>query len=368
MYRIVFKKKDSQLHFHLPKPLEEFVPEKAIFNPITNEWSIAYDSSTIKELFRLFKGRAWLDLKAIGIGLKNEKQPEVQPFKQGNHTLHPNSKNAIIAFRDFMIQQRFAKNTIHQYSSMLKTFFGHFKHKRPQELTTADLEQFNRTCIIDKGYSNTYQRQMLSALKRFYFWFPENHHMRINQVEYVPKSKKLPSVLSEEEVKRILKAIDNPKHKLIVAMLYSCGLRISELIHLKVEDIDFDRREIHIRESKGAKDRKVPLRNGMLHLIKRSLKSHPNRSHLVMGQTGNFYSASSINKIIKRACNTAGIQKKVSAHTFRHSLATHLVENGVNMRAVQLLLGHGSIKTTEIYVHLSRQHIQNLPNPFDDML
>jgi site-specific recombinase XerD len=97
-------------------------------------------------------------------------------------------------------------------------------------------------------------------------------------------------------------------------------------------------------------------------------KSHPNRSHLAVRQNGNFYSASSINKIIKRACNTAGIQKKVSAHTFRHSLATHLVENGVNMRAVQLLLGHGSIKTTEIYVHLSSQHIQNLPNPFDDML
>ena len=368
MYRIVFKKKDSKLHFILPKSLEEFVPEKARFDAATGEWIITHDSSTVKELFRLFKGRAWLDLKAIGIGLKKESQLVVKSFNQGNHVLHPKSKMAVIGFREFMIQQRFAKSTIDQYTSMLTTFFSHFHQKCPHELTTFDLEQFNRKRIIDKGYSNTYQRQMLSALKRFYFWFPEEHQMRINQVEYVPKSKKLPTVLSVEEVKRILGVIQNPKHKLIVAMLYSCGLRVSELIHLKMEDIDFTRSEIHIRESKGAKDRKVPLRDGMIDLIKSSLKSHPNRSHLVMGQNGNFYSASSINKIIKRACVAADVRKKVSAHTFRHSLATHLVEKGVTMRAVQLLLGHGSIKTTEIYVHLSSQHIQSLPNPFDDML
>jgi integrase/recombinase XerD len=368
MQRIVFKKEGSYLHFCVPKTLREFVPTKAKFNSTSGEWRMLYESASLKELFKHFKGRAWLDLRAIGIGIKGEPRLELKPLSHDEKSLHPLSTQAIYSFRDFMIQQRFAKSTIEQYTSMVKTFFAYFKDKQPAALNTQDLEIFNRRCIIDKAYSNTYQRQMLSALKRFYFWFPEEHQMHINQVEYVPKSKKLPTVLSEDEVKRILEVIHNPKHKLIVAMLYSCGLRVSELIHLKIYDIDFERSEMHIRESKGAKDRKVPLRPRMLSLIKSSLKTSPNRSCLVEGQNGNFYSSSSINKIIKRACKNAGIQKKVSAHTFRHSIATHLVENKVSIRAVQLLLGHGSIKTTELYVHLSSQHIKHLPNPFDDML
>jgi integrase/recombinase XerD len=175
-------------------------------------------------------------------------------------------------------------------------------------------------------------------------------------------------VLSKEEVKKILDAHSNLKHKAMLSMIYSCGLRRSELLNLKFSDIDSKRNIVIIRQSKGKKDRITPLSAKILDLLRRYYKEYSPKTYLFEGQEKNTqYSARSLEEVLKKSVKLASINKLVTLHWLRHSYATHLLESGTDLRYIQELLGHNSSKTTEIYTHVSTKNIQQIKSPFDDL-
>ena len=184
---------------------------------------------------------------------------------------------------------------------------------------------------------------------------------------YAKTPQTLPTVLSKEEVKRLLAAIQNPKQRLMLELLYSAGLRVSELTCLKKTDLDFEQCLGWVRRGKGGKDRIFILADKLNHALKRYLLLYPSESsYLFPGRYGR-YSTRSLHEIVKRAAKKAGIQKNVHCHTLRHSFATHLVENGYDIASIQSLLGHSSSKTTMIYIHMASPKLVNVRSPFDDL-
>ena len=185
------------------------------------------------------------------------------------------------------------------------------------------------------------------------------------------KPNALPVVLSLDEMKRILAAVHNIKHACILGIIYACGLRVSEVVALRIEDVDGNRNVLHVRQSKGRTDRIIPLPAALLADLRSYDKAFWPRAFLFEGQPKRNQpesqpsTATSVRAILKRAVSNAGIRKKVTPHTLRHSYATHLYEHGVNLRSIQELLGHSSSKTTEIYTHVSKVHLSRMPSPLD---
>ena len=187
---------------------------------------------------------------------------------------------------------------------------------------------------------------------------------------YVPrprKEKKLPEVLSEQEVTKILKQIKNLKHKCIIYLIYSAGLRLTEAVHLKISDIQSDRKQIFIRSAKGNKDRYVILSDIILELLRKYYKVYHPKKWLFEGLPGKQFSKRKIQRILKEAVGKAGIKKKATTHTLRHSFATHLLEHGTDLRYIQELLGHKSSKTTEIYTHVTHTAKNKIVSPLDNL-
>ncbi|MCF7888991.1 MAG: tyrosine-type recombinase/integrase [Victivallales bacterium] len=180
------------------------------------------------------------------------------------------------------------------------------------------------------------------------------------------KENKLPKVLSKIEVKRILASSNNIKHKCILMLIYSAGLRRSELLNLKPTDIDSERMLIHINGAKGKKDRISLLSDNLLKLLRKYYKEHRPKKYLFEGQNGGKYSSTCVANILKKASLKTGIRKNVTPHMLRHSFATHLLEQGTDLRYIQELLGHERSKTTEIYTHVSKKAIDKIKNPIDE--
>ena len=181
------------------------------------------------------------------------------------------------------------------------------------------------------------------------------------------KEKRLPRVLSQQEVNHILIRVNNIKHKAILSSIYGCGLRISECINLRITDIDSDNGRIWIRNAKGRKDRLTLLPESLLIMLRKYFIEYKPTHWLFEGPKEKQYSATSIRNIFKRAKALAGISKPATIHTLRHSFATHLLENGTNLRYIQELLGHSSSKTTEIYTHVARSELTNIISPLDSL-
>ncbi|AZI26088.1 hypothetical protein EA772_12320 [Pedobacter sp. G11] len=175
----------------------------------------------------------------------------------------------------------------------------------------------------------------------------------------------LPKYLNKEEVKRILSVVTNSKHKAILSILYGCGLRLSELINLKIEDVDSKNEVITIRQAKGKKDRQVMLPKSLLPLLREYFEIHLPKIYLFEGQSQAQYSPRSVQSILQQAAVLANINKVVSPHMLRHSFATHLLENGADIRYIQKLLGHNSLTTTQIYTHVTDVAKSKVLSPLD---
>ena len=188
---------------------------------------------------------------------------------------------------------------------------------------------------------------------------------RFYEIERPRKESKLPTVISKEEVLSIIGSTNNIKHKCIIKLLYSSGLRRSELLNLKLADVDSKRMLIRVQGSKGNKDRHTLLSQTVLEDLRIYFREWKPREYLFEGQRGGRYSAQSVLKIVKEAAIKAKIKQSVTPHVLRHSFATHLLESGVDLRQIQVLLGHGSSKTTEIYTHVATNTFRNIKNPLD---
>ena len=188
----------------------------------------------------------------------------------------------------------------------------------------------------------------------------------------MPRSKKerrLPDVLSQQEVFRLLEAVGNAKHRVIMLLVYSAGLRVGEVVRLKPGDINKDRNLIHVRQSKGKKDRYTVLSQVALEALNMYVeKERPEKWLFVGSQPGRHLTESAVQKVFDKAKEKAGIMKDVSVHTLRHSFATHLLESGTDLRYIQELLGHASTKTTEIYTHVSKRDIGRIQSPLDSLM
>lgn len=275
-------------------------------------------------------------------------------------------RNLIQLFEQRLKAQRFSNNTISNYSSALKVALGEMKQSGENPLQLDLLERYINYKIEKNTISPSYQRNIIAALIKY-------HTLVLNvslKAEYLyPKRKqtKIPDVLSQNEVKRLFSVIDNLKHKAILQTIYSAGLRISELINLKVNDIDSERMIIKIRLSKGAKDREVMLAEKLLTLLREYVTQYRPQEYLFEGQKGGHYSTRSVQQIMKRALSKTSIKKNATVHTLRHSFATHLLESGTDLRYIQEFLGHKSIQTTEIYTHVTRVGKSNIRSPLDTL-
>ena len=278
-----------------------------------------------------------------------------------------NQSIEINRFKSFLRSKRYSDNTIKTYTEAIKVFLDFNKSKSIDKIDIGDFIKFNTDYILARGLSVSYQNQVVNAIKLF-FRICENRELPLEQLHRPKREKKLPNVLSKEEIKKILEMPMNIKHRTMLSLIYSCGLRCGELLKMKPKDVDSKRMLVMIRLAKGKKDRIVPLSEKVLQILREYYQRYRPKEWLFEGQkVGEAYSERSLQLVLKHAIKKAGIKKPVSLHWLRHSYATHLLESGTDLRYIQELLGHKSSKTTEIYTHVSTKSIQNIRSPFDDL-
>ncbi|HKJ42022.1 MAG TPA: tyrosine-type recombinase/integrase [Sunxiuqinia sp.] len=347
--------------------------EEARWSQTMKSWYIPEKLFDLHSLFEAFRRVAWVDYS--GLKKTNTEQPPrklipVKPrynLKTIKSQLSPEVRAQIQSFKKWMEQKRYAENTITSYVHQLEIFFGYYASNSPEAISNGDITRFNTEFIMKHGLSSTFQNQTVSALKLFY---EKNYNRQLNieAIERPLKAKPLPKVFSKPDLEKFFHAITNPKHKMAMKMIYACGLRRSELVNLQLWHIDSKRKLLYIIKSKGKKDRVIPLPDSLLGQIREYYHSHHPQKFLIEGQfPGRALTASSLQKVFEKALERSRINKPYTIHCLRHSIATHLLENGTSLRLIQVLLGHKSSKTTEIYTHVSNQSLKNIKNPFDDL-
>jgi integrase/recombinase XerD len=359
-------------------------------------WHIADGDDVISLLLRTLSKDAFVDYMALKKqdlagrirGIRNEKQnpcpelksAELTPVDDGKSSepeeTEPGESPGILSiigkedlrrYRMWLETHRYPPTTVRTYTSMMETFLRFVSPKEASECNAEDLVTIVNDYVLVRGLSYSYQNQLISAVKKFYM---EICREVIDPGEFTrPRTRyRLPNVLSKEEVKKILSVPINEKHRAILSLVYGCGLRRSEVITLEPQDIDRDRMLLSIRQSKGFKDRVVPISVKLVAMIDFYVSRYRPVKYLFEGQRqGSRYSAASIEKVFRMAVEKAGIRKSITLHGLRHSYATHLLEAGTDLRYIQELLGHKSSRTTEIYTHVTEKSIQKIRTPFDDL-
>lgn len=260
--------------------------------------------------------------------------------------------------------RNYSERTISTYISLIGLLSKYYE-KPVEQLTTNQVKDYIYYRITTDNVSVSTVNQLISTWKIIYVYILGKKWggCLINRPR---REVKLPEILSEKEALELVDCPRNLKHRVILNLMYSTGIRCNELLSLKSEDIDSSRMVIMVRHGKGKKDRQLILHTKVLKLLRDYYYYYRPKIYLFEGsKQGNPYSSSSINKIIKRNARKLGISKTISAHTFRHCFATHMLEKGVNLKIIQQLMGHTSIKTTSRYLHLANIHKGSLPNPLD---
>ena len=260
--------------------------------------------------------------------------------------------------------RNYSPRTIASYISSLNNFAEWLIQEKVNQVTDKEVEKYLYHLKKNRNRSISGMKQTVASLKILFTdilkkEIPDSLNIRFR------KEEKVPVVLSEKEVAAIIKAVNNLKHKVILMTIYSAGLRLSECLALTVADMDFDRNQIRIRQGKGKKDRQTVLSRTLLSEMKDYLIKFCPKIFLFEGQKGGRYSASSVQAIMKRAVKKSGIKKHAIVHTLRHSFATHLLENGTDIRFIQELLGHKRLETTQIYTHISKIAFDRIKSPLD---
>lgn len=258
----------------------------------------------------------------------------------------------------------YARRTRTAYLGHVRRFLR-FIDTDPRHEPAGHARRYLLHLLHEREVSHSYANQAVSALKLFYRDVLEIEPPALK----LPRPKverKLPVVLGPDEVGRLLGGVRNPKHRAILMLVYAAGLRVGEVVRLKVGDIDSERMLVHVRQGKGRKDRYVMLSEIALQALRAYWKlDRPGKWLFPGGRVGRHLTERSVQKVFKRAARKAGIEKKVSVHSLRHAFATHLLEAGTDIRFIQKLLGHKSTKTTEIYTKVSKQSLQRIRSPLD---
>lgn len=341
---------------------------KTLPNPKwSKEFNMVYLPNTkdnINLIFKTFRGLVWVNGQHFfGTSLKSDREP---------FQITPPAKNKPEGYRycpDEYVRKlqinRYAENTAKIYMSCFEAFMNYHKEEKLLDIDENDIRNYLQKLVYD-GKSDSYLNQAVNAIK-FYYEVVLEMPNRFYAIDRPRKKSALPKVLSKIEIKLLIEHASNIKHKCIIGLLYSAGLRRRELLHLKLTDIDSKRMIVKVCEGKGGKQRQTLLSPSVLQDLRAYYKQWRPHRYLFEGRPGAQYSPTSVQKVVKRAAQKAGLKKRVTPHMLRHSFATHLLEDGVDLRYIQVLLGHSSTKTTEIYTQVATNYMINITSPIDTL-
>ena len=353
----------------------KFYPDKLVQTVIkglpnikwSNDFGMAYlknENNNLNIIFNDFKGVAWVNCAHFfpkSNATRNNQPYTINDYR--NRILEGNFRKCPEEFLLKLELKKYALSTAKTYINLFEIFINYYKEKDLKHIDENDIRSYLQQ-MVQQNKSSSYINQMINSIK-FYYEVVLGMPNRFYSVERPRKQESLPKVISLEEVQQIIKNTNNIKHRCIVSLLYSAGLRRSELLNLKLEDIDSKRMVINIKNGKGNKDRLTILSESVLKDLRVYYKEWKPKHYLFEGPKGDKYSAESILKIIKTAAQKGGIRKNITPHMLRHSFATHLLENGTDLRYIQVLLGHSSTKTTEIYTQVAINNIKAIKSPIE---
>lgn len=354
----------------------QFYPDKLIQTIIKQlpepKWSEKYGMVYVrntpdnaKAIFEKFKGLCWINCKHFYINrpvnVYNE-TPNIEHYRKRR----PEDGKRVVPeeFLQKLEIRKYSLNTARSYISHFELFMNHYVQvQNLMELGEQEIKEYISHLVKSKR-SDAFIKMSINAIK-FYYEVVKEMPNRFYLVEKPIKRETLPKVISKEGIFKMIECCSNIKHKCIIELLYSAGLRRNELLNLEISDIDSDRMVITVRQSKGNKDRITLLSKQLLKDLRYYYIVYKPKKYLFEGAKGGQYSSTSVARVIKRAAIRAKIQKKVTPHILRHSFATHLLESGTDLRYIQSLLGHSSSRTTEVYTNVALKGILNIRNPLD---
>jgi integrase/recombinase XerD len=318
-------------------------------------WHMPWEKNYIQRLEKLFGAKVRLvTFKYLGA------------FSPDNSNRYMQVHHALIEFVRFMITRHYSEKTMRAYSYHVRKLFSFYPDKLPNEISNEDItifkDEFINTCSISPSTHN----QLINAIKLFYKRI-YNPQLDLELIQRPRLKHKLPTVLSRHEVESILNGTQNLKHKTVLWLIYSAGLRVSEAVNVMVKDIDRHNKKIHIRNSPGGKDRNVNLSSRLLKLLKKYREVYRPKKFLFEGPERKAYSIKSVQVIFQRLLLDSGIKKMATVHTLRHSFATHLVESGTDIKYIQELMGHKTCKTTMIYSQVGVGQLGYIKSPLDGL-
>jgi site-specific recombinase XerD len=352
-----------------PYKVTDLAAKSIIDHYWSEEFSMYYVKNTkdnLNQIFKIFHKIAWVNTNRFFLN---------KPIHHGNENLNLDNyrgtdrkaKKGLGTVPQEYLQKlelkHYALNTAKIYISMFEKFINHFKRDDLMQINEQEIREF-MLIQSKRNVSKSYLNQLINSIK-FYYEIVQGMPNKFYELERPRKDEKLPKVISKEEVLKVIANAGNIKHKCIISLLYSAGLRRSELLNLKLSDIDSKRMLITVKGGKGNKDRNTLLSKTVLVELRKYFLEWLPKVYLFEGMNGGKYSATSISNVVKRASKTLGTGKSISPHVLRHSFATHLLEAGTDLRTIQILLGHNSSRTTEIYTHVAINHIKIIKNPLD---
>ncbi len=325
---------------------------------------VPHTPAQVRALLNHFRGKVWVDLSQLGfpaqpVAFKKKPPVDVKP-------LPDISGRQLQEMEKYMGSRRYAPASVKSYVGMLRRFVLDTGLMDFQLLSAEDIRQYNIRLVHDQHVSFSHQNQWINAVK--VMLHVVHSTIDLGEIERPIRRQKLPMVLSRHEVAALINCTKNLKHRFLLSFLYGTGLRIGELINLKISDINGDRKMVFVRAGKGLKDRMVPIGDGLLSQAREYYKAYQPKEYLFEGQAGGKYTARSAQQVMQQALDRAGIKKDATLHTLRHSFATHSIESGTQMRYIQTILGHNSPKTTMIYTHVSETALGWIRSPIEDIL
>lgn len=332
----------------------------AVYNKQNKWWTIPYSDNYVTLL------QETAIAQQLNFVYEEESATEQYAVERKSPTNTINYKQCPDEFMLKLIELRYSVNTQRTYKSMFEEFINYYNKYDIEKIDERMIVAFMRYLVTERKVSASYQNQSINAIK-FYYEKVLGGHRKVYLVDRPREEKTLPVVLSEQEVTLLFQVTQNVKHKAILMLIYSAGLRLSESISMKLNDIDSTRMQIRVEQGKGNKDRYTLLSTKTLVVLRQYVKEYKPKLYLFEGEEGKPYSSRSIQAILKESARKAGIKKHVSVHTLRHSFATHLLEHGTDLRYIQALLGHSSSKTTEVYTHVTTKGFDQIKSPLDNL-
>jgi integrase/recombinase XerD len=355
-------------------------------------WYVPLSKENYQQLATILKGKANVKNEELKIYLLGKKKVNelstvddklrpvtqaINPVKRAlpakqrglSYPVSKENKEALLKFQQTLALKSYSPSTIRTYTNEFVQFLQTIKENKATDFTTARIKDYMQYCFEKLKLSENTLHSKINALKFFY----EQVLGREKFFWEIPRPKKpllLPKLLNEIEISKLFNALANKKHKAMLFTAYSAGLRVSEVVNLKIADIDTQRMQIFIERAKGKKDRYVNLSPLLLDILRKYLLAYEPRPVTYLfesEQTKGAYPTRTVQQIFYNAKNRAGIKKEVGIHSLRHSFATHLLDKGTDIKYIKELLGHFNIKTTERYLHVSKKQLINIVSPFDDL-